>query len=215
MKRWLKNNPNPMLGKRHSEETIQKIREGNLGKKRSEETRKRISEAKKGIPLSYEVKKGSESHWYGRNHSPEARIKISLGLKGNKNCLGRKHTTETKKKISESHKGEKSYSWQGGTSFEPYGVEFNNSLKKRIRERDNYTCQNPMCGKRQNGKTHSVHHIDYNKRNNTEENLIALCTSCNVKANLNRESWKALYSGVMNHLIAYESQTKKHSPKGE
>ena len=34
----------------------------------------------------------------------------------------------------------------------------------------------------------AIHHIDYNKKNNKEENLITLCRSCNVKVNFNRKS---------------------------
>lgn len=41
---------------------------------------------------------------------------------------------------SENRAGDKSHAWQGGKSFEPYDVAFNNVLKRQVRERDNYTC---------------------------------------------------------------------------
>jgi len=39
---------------------------------------------------------------------------------------------------------EKNPAWFGGKSFEPYGIQFNKELKKKIKERDNYKCQ--ICG---------------------------------------------------------------------
>jgi len=90
-------------------------------------------------------------------------------------------------------RGENSSNWLGGLSFEPYGLSFNNELKEQIRKRDHYTCQ--LCGKPQNGKKLSTHHIDYNKRHNHPRNLISLCSNkkdepgCHAKTNNNREYW--------------------------
>ena len=66
----------------------------------------------------------------------------------------------------------------GGKSFEPYSLDWTNTLKKEIRQRDNYTCQ--LCGCRQEDTTHLVHHIDYNKKNCNPDNLITLCRSCHT-----------------------------------
>ncbi|GAH15014.1 unnamed protein product, partial [marine sediment metagenome] len=79
--------------------------------------------------------------------------------------------------------GDKNPSWRGGISFEPYPPEFNVVLKRKIRERDNYTCQ--LCGAE--GK--DVHHIDYAKENCEPSNLITLCRSCHTKTEFNREEW--------------------------
>ena len=75
---------------------------------------------------------------------------------------------------------EKHPNWQGGKSFEPYGIDFNDALKEKIRKRDNYTCQ--LCGVKQEelGYKLHVHHIDHNKTNNTPSNLISLCLSCHT-----------------------------------
>ena len=43
----------------------------------------------------------------GKHHSNETRRKISIALKGNKNCLGYKHTNETKEKMGLAQKGKK------------------------------------------------------------------------------------------------------------
>jgi len=81
--------------------------------------------------------------------------------------------------------GEKHYNWQGGKSFEEYSREWTSSLKTIIRERDNYTCQ--ICGK---VDVKIVHHIDYDKKNSKENNLITLCQSCHIKTNYRRNYWK-------------------------
>ena len=81
-------------------------------------------------------------------------------------------------------RGENHPNWQNGKSFEPYGIEFNNELKLKIRQRDNFTCQ--ICGAVENGRAHTPHHIDYNKTNNEKINLILLCVGCNTKANFEK-----------------------------
>jgi hypothetical protein len=96
------------------------------------------------------------------------------------------HTEESKLKDAISHLGEKSSLWQGGKSYEPYTKEWNNILKKEIRKRDNNVCQ--LCMKF--GK--DVHHIDYDKKNCNNDNLITLCRRCHIKTNLKREYWQKI-----------------------
>ena len=61
-----------------------------------------------------------------------------------------------------------------------YGPEFNDKLKKQVRARDNYACR--ICGKTEKelGKALDVHHIDFDKKNNTLWNLLALCPTCHI-----------------------------------
>ena len=75
--------------------------------------------------------------------------------------------------------GENNAAWKGGTSKFPYGPEWNQVLRDEIRERDNYICQE--CGIAEKGYAHDVHHIDGDKFNNSENNLILLCHSCHAK----------------------------------
>lgn len=96
---------------------------------------------------------------------------------------GRKHSIETRRKIGDAERGEKHFNWQGGISFEPYSLEWTNTLRRSIRERDNYICQ--ASGQYGN----IVHHIDYNKKNCNSVNLITLSKSWNSKVNYNREYW--------------------------
>lgn len=85
-----------------------------------------------------------------------------------------------------------------GRSGFNYPLIFSKYLKNIIRQRDNYICQG--CGLTEaehlfkyKQKLH-IHHIDYNKDNCEENNLITACLSCNSKANKNRVYWKNFYS---------------------
>ena len=77
--------------------------------------------------------------------------------------------------------------WQNGLSRIPYSIDRTNTLKESIRKRDDYTCQ--KCNKK--GK--QVHHIDYDKENCKENNLITLCRKCHCRANFNRDYWFAYF----------------------
>lgn len=105
----------------------------------------------------------------------------------------KKYGIKTRSK-SEVQKGEKNSRWLGGISFEPYGIEFNKDLREKIRKRDNYTCQMLECGAVQNGRKFHVHHIDYQKINNEDWNLITLCLPCHMKTNTNREYWENYFT---------------------
>jgi len=107
---------------------------------------------------------------------------------------GRMVSMETRKKMSISHIGktcgEKSGMWKGGTSYEPYSIDWTKTLKRSIRERDHYICQ--ICSM----EGHQVHHIDYNKKDCNPNNLITLCRRCHSLTNNNRESWINYFGGL-------------------
>ena len=199
---------NSHKGKVLSEETKQKIREtfirigknkpfgipdNRKGKHHTQETRNKMREIaiKNGNkPPGTKGKKLSEKH----------RLIAIKNLKPNY-WLGKKRP-DISKIFSEFNKGripwnkglkfldkEKHYNWQDGKSFEPYGLEFNEDLREVIRNRDRRKCQ--ICEKTElENKTQlSVHHIDYNKKNNNPNNLISLCVNCHTKTNFGRENW--------------------------
>lgn len=123
----------------------------------------------------------------GYHHTEEAKVKIG---KANSAALtGRPFSIEHRLNLS----GKNCHFWKGGISFEPYPINFNNSLKERIRKRDNYICQ--LCGimEAELGRLLDVHHIDYNKENTADNNLISLCRRCNAKVNTNREYWQTYF----------------------
>jgi 5-methylcytosine-specific restriction endonuclease McrA len=76
--------------------------------------------------------------------------------------------------------GKLSHNWRGGLSFQKYPQEFNDLLKHYIKEKFNRKCA--LCKK--NKKLLDVHHINYDKNDCKEENLILLCRSCHTKTNI-------------------------------
>ena len=84
-------------------------------------------------------------------------------------------------------KGNKHPNWRGGISPESYGIDWTETLRRSIRERDKYVCR--LCGKQQGDRAFCVHHIDYDKNNCRPDNLITLCSRCHSKTNSNRKLW--------------------------
>ena len=102
-------------------------------------------------------------------------------------------------------KGKNHPNWLGGKSFESYDIMFNNLFKKFILLRDGYCCM--VCKedyKKGVRKTFCVHHINYNKKDTTEENCIGLCNSCHAKTNFNRTYWIKFFQTLMSDRYGYE-----------
>lgn len=97
--------------------------------------------------------------------------------------------------LKNNFKGQSNPNWQGGISNLPYPFEFNNKLKKLVRDKGNHSCQ--LCGISELSRKLGVHHIDYNKTNNSFANLIALCNRCNTKVNFNREFWRRYFDACL------------------
>lgn len=112
---------------------------------------------------------------------PGYRAKVAC--KGEKNGMFGVHRT-----------GEDAPGWKGGVSSLDYPVDFNARLKRFIRERDNNTCQ--LCGrtKEAEGRELGVHHINYDKNDLFELNLITLCRGCNSKVNSRRDFWEDYFT---------------------
>lgn len=87
--------------------------------------------------------------------------------------------------------------WQGGKSFEPYSPSFNKQLKSKIRVRDNFKCR--LCGvpEIECYEHLHIHHIDYNKKNCKEDNLISLCRRCHVGTNFRRKDWEKAFNQML------------------
>ena len=180
------------LGVKKSKEQLEKMiknHKGMSGKKHSEETKKKISQSNfgrethnKGVPQTEEVKLKISNTLKGRIITEEHRLKLSIKAKG------KVFTEEHKKNISLNHHDvslEKNPKWRGGKSFEPYPLKWTNELREKIRSRDNYMCV--ICISEQVNKKLSVHHIDEDKNNCDEKNLISLCLKCHIKIHNNQE----------------------------
>ena len=87
------------------------------------------------------------------------------------------------------------------SSLEPYSSKFTKSFKEEIRDRDNHECQ--ICYKTekqeldQYNRKLNIHHIDYNKQNCNEENLITLCDKCHCRTNFNRDYWFTYFTELL------------------
>lgn len=178
---------------------------------------------KKGNSLGV-VNKGRNAYWMkGDNNPRSGKIPVKPFTKGNtfwKANIGRKATPETLINLSTSHvgqtpwnknkkvpqiQGNKHWNWQNGKSFEEYPEEFK-LIKPLIRQRDNFRCrecfrhEDELFRNTINGikkEKLSIHHIDYNKKNNDPDNLISLCRSCHMQTNFGRQDWESYFKGVM------------------
>lgn len=75
-------------------------------------------------------------------------------------------------------------------------VGFTESLKEKIRKRDNRTCQ--LCGKSEaNNARLDVHHINYQKSDDQESNLISLCHSCHSSTHHKRGYWMQYFQNML------------------
>lgn len=99
-------------------------------------------------------------------------------------CADNNHSKEMKGGLNSNYvHGEADYA---------YGKGWTLKNKEEIRIRDGYICQ--LCSLKQNDcneKLH-VHHIDFNKHNHSQDNLISLCRNCHMgmHGKYTRDLWK-------------------------
>jgi hypothetical protein len=170
-----------------------------MGHKVSDETKRKLSTTHTGKTLTEEHKQrigeGTKRLWKkGIFDTPRIRAIYS---KQGRSTKGSKRTEEMRRKMSLSHlrfyedpdnynkklktykRGSEHYNWRGGASEERYPAEFSRRLRRQIRERDHQLCR--ICGATAKGIQGNVHHIDADKNNNDESNLILVCRSCHGK----------------------------------
>jgi hypothetical protein len=95
---------------------------------------------------------------------------------------------------SKRSSGDGNPNWNGGLSRMPYPYNFR-QISYEIRKRDGFICRGLECSGDDQKLT--AHHINYDKDDCRERNLITLCSSCNSKANFNRPLWQKRYSALM------------------
>lgn len=101
-----------------------------------------------------------------------------------------KETHPSLQRISDKLKGDQCYLWKDGRSFKEYSRTFYD-IREIIKKRDDYKCR--MCNKieiliqKEDSLNRGlvIHHIDENKLNNDESNLLSLCRSCHKKIHNN------------------------------
>jgi hypothetical protein len=138
---------------------------------------------------------------YGQGRCKKCSRTLEVRKAVSKAQTGKKESKAFCLKISKAMKGKKNPRYINGLSVVLYNRNFSDELKLKIRCRDKHQCQ--RCGKTEEqelkkiGRVLSVHHIDYNKFNCQETNLITTCMKCNIKANGNkkfdRSFWYSYY----------------------
>ena len=142
-----------------------------LGKKHTLKTRKKMSEQRR-----------KNKHWNWKGGLPKCM-----------DCRKELSNYYSKRCKSCSHKKELNFNWKDGISKLPYNFSFDSKLKAKIRNRDNFKCR--LCNMLEEehltifGTFLTIHHIDYDKQNCNDNNLISLCFYCNSRANFNRKYW--------------------------
>jgi len=202
-----------MRGRKNSSQHCANISKGRIGIIFSEEHKNNIRKATLETYASGQRKKvfGSENPirrgpFHTIPHTEETKRKMSISQRN----LPEEVRKNKSKKISESNKmrpvssyanciaAMRKVSWKGGISKLPYPFEFDNPLKERIKKRDNYTCQLCSCTEKQKLR---IHHIDYDKKNLDDNNLITLCTICNSKVNFNRLDWQQSFQNSIRNKV--------------
>lgn len=69
---------------------------------------------------------------------------------------------------------------------------FTLKIRKAIRKRDGNICQVCETTKEEHGMNMHVHHIDYNKQNNHQDNLVCVCRYCHGKIHGDEELWQEI-----------------------
>jgi DNA-directed RNA polymerase subunit RPC12/RpoP len=96
---------------------------------------------------------------------------------------------ETDRELCPSCAGIKRMTELMGNEDREYPIGWCKTLREKIRDRDHRRCV--LCGKteKENGRKLDVHHIDGDKDNLDEHNLISLCLVCHGKTRWNPEFW--------------------------
>ncbi len=186
------------IGKIISKKAKLNMSKAKLGKILSEKHKNKIR-----IAIKYHFTKYPERFKIGKIKGKDHPMYVDGRTLKNYHCkeCGKKVTWQTgfksTSRCSSCIKKNNKYAYINGKSCEPYSPEFNNELKEQIRKRDNYQCQNCDMTEEEHfivlGIKLSIHHIDYDKKNCKEENLLTLCSQCNSRANFNRDYWKEFY----------------------
>ncbi len=157
------------------------------GFKHTQDQIEKISKKLTGVKKIY---KNPEAH---KQMMIEKNKKLGISLRNKKRPP---FSIEWKRKISLNSarlSGKNHWNWKGGISNNPYPKEFNEELKIKIRQRDNFICC--LCGRTEREELEElnrvlcVNHKNFNKNDCREENLNTLCLRCNVRINRERDYW--------------------------
>lgn len=187
-------------GWHHSEEAKEKIGQASISRFSSKEMKllvgKRTKEALASPEMRLFISKQSKAGITPEDRAHRSELgKLKIGKLNP--SYGRPVSLETRAKISASESEEKHYNWKGGISKEPYPM-LDNKKRERIKTRDNHRCQICAILEVECTRQLSIHHINYNRQDESDDNLISLCVSCHMKTNHNKGYWQALLTSLSN-----------------
>jgi transcriptional regulator with XRE-family HTH domain len=82
-----------------------------------------------------------------------------------------------------------------------YNMPSKKQIQEKIRQRDNWECQVCKINNDEHinkyGNFLNLHHIDYDKNNPSENNLITLCSKCHGYCGKRREFWKNYFQELL------------------
>lgn len=153
-----------------------KTHEEVFGKEKSDEIGKKIGIKFKGKTFK-DIMKDSQAAEKRKN---ELRLKM----------LDKNHPIYSKESLSK-RSGEKHPFWNPNRSevFEPYTEKvFDKEFRSKIRDEQKNIC--PICEEEICDYRITIHHINYNKKDDSRKNLMIVHNGCNVKVNYKRDYWK-------------------------
>jgi hypothetical protein len=160
---------------------------------------------------------GRPSPMKGKHHTEESKQLMrdsSPHLSGENNSMhGKGYLIAGEKNGMFGRTGENHPNWQGGISFEPYCIKFDDDLKERVRDFFNGCCY--VCGIGQSELCYKldVHHVNYEKMmccNDVKPLFVPMCRSCHMKTNFDREYWEEFFTISLEYL----TNGKCFLPKG-
>jgi 5-methylcytosine-specific restriction endonuclease McrA len=178
----------------------------------TKETDPRVTQYAKTLSKNMQGKKLSEEHKNAISRSllehkcsEETKENISNSLRNSESYRASRETETFKKNMSRAKRGQIPWNRSENPRKNDHGDEFTHLLKENIKKRDYYRCT--LCGKKQldiilenylRNKQQlqklSIHHIDYNKKNNNEDNLITLCNNCHGKTgSKDKSAWIVVF----------------------
>lgn len=169
----------------------------------------------------WELRKSkSDKHFCSRicsNNDPN-KITDEIKAKFSRMYTGMKFSVETITKLSQAAlgkpkpwiQGDKHVNWKGGHN-RAYPCVFAR-IRQSIRNRDGKCV---LCGctpeehKLKYGRKLPVHHLDHNKQNNSESNLVTLCAVCHTKETMKPEKYREVLRNIVDGIVRASQQCEE------